>query len=128
MSNNTHHTSLPDAYVLCTTDNFSPDNLSDTFGNYCVKINNPSLFFKLITNTLIQKYDISDSAIGKVIYKDRYYQHTETAPGAIGFVKPKDKYHSQREVRLMWVPKTTNSIQPFSLVCQDVASLCEKIT
>lgn len=127
MSNNTSHTRLPDAYVLCTTDDFSPDKLSETFGKYCVKINNPKLFFEIVTKSLKKQTRLRESVLGKVIYDDRYYQHTENPPGPIGFVKPRDKYSDQSEVRMLWVPEDIRSLKPFSLSCPKVAELCERI-
>ncbi|MCP6036931.1 hypothetical protein NL368_26675, partial [Klebsiella pneumoniae] len=43
---------MPDAFVLCTTLEFQPENLNDTFGNYCVEISNVEEFFGLITKKL----------------------------------------------------------------------------
>ena len=127
MNNITHHTKLPDAYVLCTTDNFSPGKLSETFGMHCVKINNPKLFFKRVTECLKQKTKLRESVLGKVIYDDRFYQHKENPPGPVGFVKPRDKYSDQSEVRMLWIPENVDLLKPFSLSCYKVAELCERI-
>ncbi|WP_459694485.1 hypothetical protein, partial [Achromobacter xylosoxidans] len=43
---------LADGFVLCTTLEFQPENLNDTFGNYCVEISNVEEFFGLITKKL----------------------------------------------------------------------------
>ena len=127
MSNNTCHTRLPDGYVLCTTDDFSPEKLSTTFGMYCVKINNPRLFFDRVTECLKQQTKLKKSVLGKVLYDDRFYKHTENPPGPIGFVKPRDKYSDQSEVRMLWIPENSVSLKPFSLSCHKVSELCERI-
>jgi hypothetical protein len=125
--NNTSRTKIPDAFVLCTTDKFSPDLLSDDFGKFCVKINKPDLFFKKITLALGARRPIRESALGKVIYKDRFYKGTEVPPGPIGFVKPRDQYADQSEVRMLWIPQDSNNLEPFSLECHELSELCERI-
>jgi len=127
MSNNICYSRLPDGYVLCTTDDFLPGKLSKTFGMYCVKINNPKLFFKRVTECFGQQTKLNESIIGKVVYDDRFYKHTENPPGPIGFVKPKDKYSDQSEVRMLWIPESCASLKPFSLQCHEVSELCERI-
>ncbi|PML05226.1 hypothetical protein [Vibrio lentus] len=115
---------LRDAYVLCTTREFKPQNLSDTFGNYCVKISNPSEFFKLVSATLNKQSPIREGGMGLVQYKDRNYTGLQSTPGPIGFVKPEDQYSSQKEFRMLWVPQTSDVINPFLLECPDVSKLC----
>lgn len=44
--------SLSDAYVLCTTTEFSPQNLNEKFGRFCVEIKDPREFFVSISKRL----------------------------------------------------------------------------
>lgn len=118
---------ISDAYVLCTTKEFSPQNLSNTFGNYCVKISNPTEFFKLISIALHKKRKIREGSMGLVQYKDRDYTGLQPPPGPIGFVKPSDKYSPQKEFRLLWIPEDFESINPFLLECPEVSELCSQI-
>lgn len=127
ISNNTRKTALPDAYVLCTTTEFSPDKLSETFGRYCVELTNAKQFFISVTESLESLVPIREAAAGKVIYKDRYYTGIEPSPGRIGFVKPPDLYASQKEFRFLWIPKNTNGLAPFLLKCPQVNHLCKRI-
>ncbi|MFA0147465.1 hypothetical protein [Vibrio lentus] len=120
-------TKLPDAYVLCTTKDYSPDDLSETFGKYCVRISNPAEFFKLASVALNNHSAISDGAMGLVQYKDRSYKGMESPPGPIGFVKPCDKYAPQKEFRMLWIPKESKALTPFLLNCTDVSSLCSEV-
>lgn len=127
LSNNTRKTVLPDAYVLSTTTNFSPDKLSATFGRYCVEITSPKDFFFRVSASLERSIPIKEAAAGKVIYKDRYYTGMESPPGPIGFVKPPDLYATQREFRLLWVPDNSTGLTPFLLNCPEAAHLCKRI-
>lgn len=127
LSNNTMKTILPDAYVLCTTTEFSPEKLSETFGRYCVEVTNPKDFFVLISESLEKSKKIKESAAGKVIYKDRSYTGMESPPGRIGFVKPPDLYATQREFRLLWVPENSSGLAPFLLKCPEAAHFCKRI-
>lgn len=119
---------LPDAYVLCTTREYRPQSLSDTFGNYCVKISNPAEFFKLVSVTLNKQRAIREGGMGLVQYKERNYTGLQSPPGPIGFVKPGDQYSSQKEFRLLWVPQTSDAIEPFLLECPDVSKFCSLMT
>jgi hypothetical protein len=127
ISNNTRKTVLPDAYVLCTTIEFSPEKLSETFGRYCVEITKPREFFINVSVVLEKSIPINEAVAGKVIYKDRHYTGMEARPGPIGFVKPPDLYSSQKEFRFLWVPKTSDGIAPFLLNCPQVRQLCKRI-
>jgi len=127
ISDNTRRTVLPDAYVLCTTTDFSPKKLSEKFGRYCVEIAYPKDFFVYVSGILEKSIPIREAAAGKVIYKDRFYTGMESPPGPIGFVKPPDIYAPQKEFRLLWVPKNSNGLNPFLLNCPEVAHLCKRI-
>lgn len=117
---------LPDAFVLCATTEFIPEKLSDTFGKYCVKISNPIEFFKKISIDINKKLEIQKGVVGLVRYRNRIYTGLEDSPGPIGFVKPSDEYSSQKEFRLLWLPKKF-PISPFLLKCQSVTELCSRV-
>lgn len=127
ISNNIKITALHDAYVLCTTTEFSPERLSETFGKYCVEITSPNDFFIRVSASLKKFTPIKESRAGKVIYKDRHYTGMAVPPGPIGFVKPPERYATQIEFRLLWVPKKTTRLTPFLLKCPEVAYLCKRI-
>lgn len=127
ISNNTRKAVLPDAYVLCTTTEFSPEKLSETFGRYCVEITNPRHFFIAISEALEGIVSIREAAAGNVIYKNRLYTGMEHPPGPIGFVKPPDLYASQKEFRFLWIPRDANALNPILLKCPDVGHLCKRI-
>lgn len=127
ISNNTRKSVLPDAYVLCSTTEFSPEKLGETFGRYCVEITNPRLFFIAASEVLERIVSIREAAAGKVIYKNRLYTGMEHPPGPIGFVKPPDLYASQKEFRLLWIPREDSGLNPFLLKCPEVDHLCKRI-
>ena len=128
LNNNTKKTVLPDAYILCTTAEYSPENLSNTFGKYCVEITNPKKFFIHISASLKRKATIKEAAAGNVIYKDRHYTGMEPPPGPIGFVKPSDLYATQKEFRFLWIPENPTELTPFLLKCPEATHLCKRIT
>jgi len=128
ISNNIKISSLLNAYVLCTTSQFSPSNLSETFGKYCVEITDPKKFFIAVSRCLEKVTVIKKSVAGEVIYRDRNYTGLERPPGPIGFVKPPDKYAEQKEFRFLWIPETMENIKPFLLNCHKILGLCRKIT
>ncbi|WP_181318092.1 hypothetical protein [Photobacterium angustum] len=128
ISNATKIQKLPDAFVLCTTREYKPENLTDTFGKYCVKISNPVEFFKRTSIELNKHFEIQEGGVGLVQYRDRSYTGLEKPPGPIGFVKPSDKYSNQKEFRMLWVPKKDFTIKPFLLKCPDVAHLCSIVS
>ena len=128
VSDCSNRVSLPDTYVLCTTVEFSPEKLSETFGKYCVEITNPRAFFLGVSKQLEDHASIKEAAAGKVIYKDRKYTGLESPPGPIGFVKPPDVYSSQNEFRFLWVPERNASrLTPFLLKCPELSSICKRI-
>jgi hypothetical protein len=119
---------LADALVLCTTTYYSPDNLSESFGRYCVLIENPADFFRLITAALcFRNYRIREAAFGAVRYDERRFSGLEDPPGPIGFVKPPDKYKDQREFRFLWVPERDVKLKPFLLLAPECARFCRRI-
>ena len=118
---------LPDAYVMCSTKEFSPEKLSDTFGNYCVKISNPAEFFKRVSVELNKESPIREAGMGLIQYKDREFTGLQAAPGPIGFVKPRDQYAPQKEFRQLWIPQNHQNIEPFLLKCSNVSELCTLI-
>jgi hypothetical protein len=129
VNNCSNRVSLPDAFVLCTTVEFSPEKLSETFGKYCVEITNPRAFFIGVSKQLEDHAFIKEAAAGKVIYKDRKYTGLESPPGPIGFVKPPDVYSSQNEFRFLWVPENNASrLTPFLLKCPELSSICKRIS
>lgn len=127
INNNTRVTSISDAFVLCTTINFSPEKLNDTFGKYCVEITNPMEFFVSISESLNTQYTIKEAAAGRVIYKDRNYSGMEIPPGPIGFVKPPDLYANQEEFRFLWLPEDSAELKPFLMKCPNISSLCKRV-
>ncbi|QKJ65627.1 hypothetical protein HQN60_02100 [Deefgea piscis] len=127
ISNCNNTQKLSDAYVICTTKSFQPENLSDTFGKYCVKISNPMIFFRLVSLELNKYKSIREGAIGLIQYKDRHYTGLQPVPGPIGFIKPRDPYSNQNEFRFLWIPRNNIALHPFSLKCQSITKFCTRI-
>lgn len=118
---------ISDAFVLCTTKEFNPEALSDTFGMYCVEISNPSKFMELLSFRLNEMHPLKCSLMGDVAYEDREYTGLEDPPGVLGFVKPFDKYSSQKEFRFIWEAKDPIAIKPLLVSCSMIAGLCRQV-
>lgn len=119
---------IPDAFVICTTEHFSPDNIGEKFGKYCVEISNPKLFFELVTENIKKYQKMYQGAWGRIIYKERKFSGRDKIPGPMGFVKPPDKYSDQREVRFIWtIQGSPLLLEPFGLNIPEVKHLCRRI-
>lgn len=127
LNNNTYIEKLPDAYVLCTTEQFNPEKLSETFGKYCVEIEHPTEFFRIVTAALSKVLPIHQAACGPVAYRERKYTGLQNPPGTIGFVKPADKYQDQQEFRFLWLLNTVKKLDPFLLEVTECARFCKRI-
>lgn len=127
VSNCTAIQKLPDAFVVCTTEQFRPEDLGDAFGRYCVEIEHPHQFFRLITAELSKLHAVREAAFGRVNYRERKFSGLQDPPGPIGFVKPPDKYESQHEFRFLWLLHTADRLTPFALYAPECAALCNRI-
>lgn len=123
---NTRTEMLSDAFVLCTTTEFTPEKMAASFGTACVRIDKPRRFLDRVTLALRRQHRIREAMLGQVAYKDRSFRSTEPPPGLLGFVKPAYPYGSQNEVRFLWTSHT-RSIRPFLLDVPSVASLCRRV-
>ncbi|WP_395299045.1 hypothetical protein V1574_15595 [Enterobacter kobei] len=120
--------SIKDAFVLCTTKEFNPSKLNSTFGNYCVEISEPSIFFEVVTEELNKIIPLKSAGMGAVIYDKREFTGLEPIPGPIGFVKPKDIYSEQKEFRFLWETIEHEEIKPLEVHCPSIARLCKLIS
>lgn len=127
IENNGRTTFLHDAYVLCTTIGFSAESLTKTFGKYCVKIKSVEKFHSVITEALSSVTEISQSARGEIVYKERFYKEFEESPGLIGFVKPPDKYAAQKEYRFLWFVPDGAEISGLVIKCPNVVKLLTRV-
>ena len=127
LSDNTRHTKLQDAYVVCTTLAFAPEDLSEAFGRYCVRIRSPEAFFAAVTTRLASYCPLAAAHAGPTIYSQRYFRGLEPEPGPVGFVKPPDQYKHQKEYRFLWTIAEQRQLCPFSLSVPAVAELCDRV-
>lgn len=119
---------IPDAYVLCTSTDFSPENMSEAIGNgHCVEIRNPRKFFNIVSRKINSISAIRDAGMGKVKYTDRSYAGLDQQPGPIGFVKPKFPYEKQKEFRFLWIMENMDKLEPILIDCPEVRKLCKRI-
>jgi len=120
-------TRMPNAFVLCTTREFQPENLNDSFGHYCVEISNLVEFFKVVTVNLHKLSPVNQCAMGNIRYGSNSFSGYEQPPGPIGFVKNRDKYAPQKEFRFLWESKDS-AITPRLISCPELANHCRMMT
>lgn len=108
------HQVMRDSFLLCTSFDFSP-TLQEAFGNYCVQITHPDIFFRFIAMVLDKEHKLRYVKASKVIYRNIKTDFYEELPGEIGFVKKPDGYQEQNEFRFLWEPFELNGIEPFNL-------------
>jgi len=119
---------LANSFVLCTTNHFEPELLSDTFGKYCVEISDAEAFGKLITGSLESEgFKIRQALAGNVIYAPRHTYNHDRDNGPIGFVKPADPYVTQQEFRFVFVPHEDVPISPMFVNIPSAKTLCRRI-
>ena len=118
------HTRLPDAYVLSTAIERNDDLFRESFGQFCVEIVAPALFFWHISSTLSSRRLIDHGAYGPVIYRERSYTGLEDMP-PIAFVKPAVPYAQQREFRFAWNP--LGACAPIDIVAPRIRELCRRV-
>jgi hypothetical protein len=117
---------LPDALVLCTSMRFAPEILSKDFGEYCVRINEPFAFFKLVSEELAARYDLLTFGLDSVIYSERKFANFESPPGRVGFVKP-ERFREQQEARMLWTIDTSAPLTPGLIRIPATSTYCERI-
>lgn len=127
VSNCSRTTSLPDAFVLCTTLKYEPSTMNGSFGEACVKINKPRRFYERVSRRLARTFPIKQGAFGPIVYANRHYEGLQPLPGPIGFVKPPDLYASQCEFRFLWTVNNSIRLDPFLLDVPEIASLCSRV-
>lgn len=127
ISNCSNTTFLPDAYVFCASAEFSPENISEEIGKFCVEIKDPIRFFNGVSRKINSISAIREAALGKVTYAERSYTGLEQPPGPIGFIKPSVPYEKQKEFRFLWLMKNMGEINPPLIKCPEISSLCQRI-
>jgi hypothetical protein len=127
ISDCTSHQRIEDAYVLCMTERYSPELLSETFGRFCVRIPEPRLLFNLLSTVMQSRYRTLGGLLGRVRYVSRHFSGTSPVPGHPGFVKPPDEYVDQAEVRMLWTAPLDNRIEPFLVHVPQATNACERV-
>lgn len=118
---------IPDAFVICTTENFQPTEFRETFGQYCVEITDPERFFNLVNAALKCQTKKVNGNFGRVIYADRMHYGQQPEPGHIGFVKPPTPYKTQSEVRFLWTVEQHEKLSSFMINVPGVSSICRLV-
>lgn len=123
---NNYTSTLVDAYVLCLTEQDSPENRA-TFGQHGVRVRPPTDALIAISEALGAHYDVTTAMIGRIHYRPRGSQGDERSPGPLGFVKPTIPFAPQREWRMLWTVAPRHSYIPFLLDCPALKPFCAPI-
>jgi hypothetical protein len=128
MSRNKRETVIDDAFLLCTSTIFSPNQFENDFGKYCVEIIDPSFFLKKVSEAINDEVTIESGHAGKVDYKDRHYEGLEQAPnGDPAFIKPQ-RYHWQNEYRFIWYPTESRQLSYLDVTCTKIRGLLTRLS
>lgn len=112
----------PDCYVLCTTERDEP-KMRPRFGEHCIRILQPDLFFQLIARRLAQNMSLEFSAFARVRYDGRKLVDASPDVGHPAFANvPGNAF--EREARMVWGPTQDHKVAPFLLEAPEVARLC----
>ncbi|MDN2676690.1 hypothetical protein [Janthinobacterium sp. SUN033] len=129
---NTHSSrKIEDAYVICTSEFFIKEDFKESFGDYCVEISDPDLFYSLISEALEKIFIIKSSSWGAVQYRERHFEGLDDPNGMIGFIKP-EKYDSQNEIRFLWecINKDRSKIEKLdrlNINIPGIRALCRRV-
>lgn len=129
IQNNRRQTFLRDGYVLCLSLENNPKTFQSSFGRYCAKITNPQLFFNLISLKLIRDFNVTHCISNQIDYTSRVFRDMEKEPPLISmaFIKPVIPYVSQKEFRMLWIPKNNTPINFIDINCPELIGVCERI-
>jgi hypothetical protein len=116
---------IRDAYLISTSGVFAPESMRP-FGDACVEILDPGLFFSEVTLALQRQVPLEHARWGPVQYRGRVAADADAPPGDIGFIKPV-RYAVQREVRFLWTVDRDGLLMPLTLRVPGVAQLARRI-
>lgn len=117
-----------DCYIYSTTKsrNYNDKKLR-SFGNACILIHNPKLFFGVITGALMEK-TLGYSPWYPVVYGNRESHYRNSSPTDAAFTKPRS-YQWQGEVRTVWPPRPDSySLVPHLIRVPEVKNACSICT
>ncbi len=130
MVENINNTSfLKDAYVLCLSLENTPSVFNDSFGKYCVRINHPESFFRILSKQLVTQLGIHHCIANHINYTSRVFSGSDTLPHLVemAFVKPVIPYFLQQGFRMLWLTKNDNDMTFFDVDCPGIKGTCERI-
>lgn len=127
IENNTYTEYIEDAYLLCTTTKYHPEDFTDDFGSYCVEITDPLKMMEIITQTLHSTSKVTHCKYSEVKYRSRTFQQEEIIENLMEFLKPDtDIYMSQNEFRFVWYTEIS-PITPINIECGSFSEFCKII-
>ncbi len=125
IENCTNVSTVPDAYILCTSTVRDDAHFSKAFGGYCVQIVAPWVVLQHISSMLFLLGKAKEGACRPVVYRDRTYTGLEEMHHPV-FVKPAVPYAPQREFRFAWIPQ--GKIEgPLDIVVPNIAHYCRRV-
>jgi hypothetical protein len=118
-----------DAYLLCCTRERNAE-AADRFGRFCVRINYPRVFAKMVHARLQDLLPLGHALrcrLSPVIYREREYAGL-SAPAPPLFVKP-TKYAVEREVRMVWDPDPSfGDLSAVYVSAPELSGLCARVS
>lgn len=122
-----HNIRYKDALVLCTSTDYT-SAMMDKFGKHCIAITNVPLFYKLVSEFLIENYSVYRGIAGSTIYNDRWYSGLEKPPKShIELMKPKI-YAWQKEFRLVWHPFQRKNLSAIEIYSEELKQVFQRVS
>jgi len=121
---------LENAFVFCTSAIENDISMKTRFGNGCLKIKDPILFFELVDKYLRQRVApgrLSACIVDDVEYVPRTDNYRDHSTKHSAFLKPhggNKHFEIESEVRAIWIPKGFK-IKPEILTISEVLGLLE---
>lgn len=117
----------PDYYIFTVSEEYSP-NITRSFGyDSCVRIDQPEMFFGVLTDCLYKKGKIKDggSFAARCVYENRLQHYSKTGRPHPAILKD-TSYSFQKEIRAIWTPSET-IIEPSIIQCYPARNYCHII-
>ena len=111
---------VTDAYMFCTSREFSVEIMQKSPYNACVRIDDPIRFVGHVTAHL--RNEITATVVGRCVYMEKMIYHRLPRRPHPGFVKDKE-YEFWKELRAVWVPEALK-IEPRIETIPELCTTC----
>lgn len=114
-----------DGYAISCTQHDSPELMRGPFGDSCVRITDPYLFFRTLTSAINRELELETAIYGHAQYIGRQADGNYVDPCPPGLRKPVDGFEHQKEIRMIWYPKVAERpLRKRIIRCAELGRFC----